>query len=86
MIQAWKVPHILKGMLTYVPVLNTWRVRHGGTGGSNSSRYCYAVWLRHLVTLDRYGFKIKDAVVGELGPGDSIERGWRLCFQGRIAM
>jgi hypothetical protein len=82
MIQAWKVPHILKGMLTYVPLLNTWRLRRGGTGGSNSSRYCYAVWLRHLVTLDEYGFKIKGAVVGELGPGDSIGTGLAALLSG----
>ncbi len=74
-LQTWKTPHILKGMLTYVPVLNTWRARHGVTGGSTSSRYCYAVWLRHLVTLDRQGFTIKGASVGELGPGDSIGTG-----------
>ena len=37
--------------------------------------YCYAVWLRHLIVLDRYGFSGKDAAIGELGPGDSIGTG-----------
>jgi hypothetical protein len=52
---TWKAPHIVKGILTYVPVLNTWRSQHATTGGSDSARYCYAVWLRHLITLERLG-------------------------------
>jgi hypothetical protein len=72
MIQAWKVPHILKGVLTWLPGLYVWRLRHASTGGSNSPRYCYALWLRHIATLHPYGFRIKGTQVGELGPGDSI--------------
>jgi hypothetical protein len=48
MIQSWKVPPLLKGMGTWLPPLNTWRLRHASTGGFDSPRYCYAVWLRHL--------------------------------------
>jgi hypothetical protein len=62
-------------MMTWVPGLNAWRRRRASTGGSNSARYCYSVWLRHLVILDKYGFRIKGARVGELGPGDSIGAG-----------
>jgi SAM-dependent methyltransferase len=74
-IHAWKVPYIVKGMLTYVPPLNSLRIRRGATGGSSSARYCYAVWLRHLVVLANQGFSVRDAVIGELGPGDSIGTG-----------
>lgn len=63
---------MLKGALTWVPPLNALRLHRAATGGSDSSRYCYSVWLRHLRTLDSYGFKVKGARVGELGPGDSI--------------
>ena len=70
--QLWKLSHILKGALTRLPLMNAWRRRRGATGGSDSARYCYAVWMRHLVTLDEYGFRIKGAQIGELGPGDSI--------------
>lgn len=66
---------MVKGGLTWLPVVNTWRLRRAATGGSNSARYCYAVWFRHLVTLTQYGFKITGARVGELGPGDSIGAG-----------
>ncbi len=82
MIQGWKAPHILKGVLTWLPVLDTWRLRHGSTGGSNSPRYCYSVWLRHLVTLSLYGFRINGAQIGELGPGDSLGVGLAALLSG----
>jgi hypothetical protein len=82
MIQAWKLPHMLKGALTYVPALNAWRIRRASTGGSNSARYCYSVWFRHLINLDSCGFKIKGAQVGELGPGDSIGVGLAALLSG----
>ncbi len=81
-LSAWKLPHILKGMLTWVHILDAWRLRHASTGGSNSPRYCYSVWLRHLVTLNLYGFMIKGARIGELGPGDSIGVGLAALLSG----
>jgi SAM-dependent methyltransferase len=81
-IQAWKVPHVLKGMLTWVPVLNAWRLRRASTGGTDSPRYCYSVWLRHLAMLDLYGFRINGAHIGELGPGDSIGIGLAALLSG----
>lgn len=72
MIQSWKIPPIIKGLLTWIPPLNAWCVRHMSTGGTDSPRYCYAVWLRHLVMLEQHGFRIKHAQIGELGPGDSL--------------
>src|SRR5262249_52030361 len=81
-IQTWKIPPIVKGILTWVPALNAWRVRRGSTGGSDSPRYCYSAWLRHLVSLNRFGFKIVSARVGELGPGDSIGIGLAALLSG----
>jgi SAM-dependent methyltransferase len=75
MIQAWKIPEMVKGGLTWLPVVNAWRQRRAATGGTDSARYCYSVWLRHLVTLTQYGFRIRGAHIGELGPGDSIGTG-----------
>ncbi len=72
MVQMWKARHIILGMLTWVPNLNAWRQRRASTGGSDSARYCYSVWFRHLTMLDRWGFKISGAHIGELGPGDSL--------------
>ena len=75
--------HIAKGALTWVPPLSThWRRRRALTGGTDSPRYCYSVWLRHLVTLQSYGFQIKGARVGELGPGDTIGTGLAALLSG----
>jgi SAM-dependent methyltransferase len=80
--QIWKARHILVGMLTRVPILNAWRQRHASTGGSDSARYCYSVWFRHLMLLDRCGFKISGAKIGELGPGDSLGIGLAALLSG----
>jgi SAM-dependent methyltransferase len=81
-IRVWKVPPIIKGMLTHIPVLNAWRKRHATRGGTDSPRYCYSVWLRHLTMLYRHGFRISGARVGELGPGDSIGVGLAALLSG----
>ncbi len=65
-------PHrreLLKGLLSNVPYLRT-RLR--GSGGSVSARYCYSVWLRHLVSAHRAGLPVNPRVVAELGPGESL--------------
>jgi hypothetical protein len=82
LIQAWKVFPLSKGLLTSIPFLNAWRKHYATTGGTDTSRYCYSVCLRHLVMLHRYGFKIAGARVGELGPGDSIGIGLAALLSG----
>ena len=42
------------------------------TGGSGSARYCYSVWLRHLVKAAEAGLPTEPRSIVELGPGDSI--------------
>ncbi len=42
------------------------------TGGSGSARYCYSVWLRHLVKAAEAGLPTELRSIVELGPGDSI--------------
>lgn len=43
-----------------------------GTGGTDSARYCYSVWLRHLIRTAVHRRIPLDATVVELGPGDSL--------------
>ena len=45
------------------------------TSGTDSARYCYSVWLRHLIHAHQQGFSIRDKIVAELGPGDSLGMG-----------
>ncbi|HTU65160.1 MAG TPA: methyltransferase domain-containing protein [Steroidobacteraceae bacterium] len=64
-----RVKALLAGLATYVPGYD---YRHG-TGGTDSARYCYSVWLRHLVLAQRAGaLPAIPRDVAELGPGDSI--------------
>jgi hypothetical protein len=65
-----KVKLIISGLATYVPGLSHLTTK--GTGGTDSARYCYSVWLRHLVMAHLNGLSTKPKVVAELGPGDSI--------------
>ncbi len=65
--------HIVKGIATCLPGLGGFACRK--TGGTDSARYCYSVWLRHLVMIHRAGLDIRPKVVAELGPGDSIGTG-----------
>jgi SAM-dependent methyltransferase len=81
-LQTWKIPPILKGSSTWLPVLNAWRKHRASTGGTDTPRYCYSVWLRHLAILHAYGFKIAGPRVGELGPGDSIGIGLAALLSG----
>jgi SAM-dependent methyltransferase len=43
-----------------------------GTGGTVSARYCYSVWMRHLVHAADSGVGCNPNTVAELGPGDSL--------------
>jgi SAM-dependent methyltransferase len=65
---------IAKGAATYVPLLYG---RRGSTGGSTNARYCYSIWLRHLVALHERGMRVQPRTVAEFGPGDSL--GFGLC-------
>ena len=48
------------------------RKQDARTFGTDNSRNCYAVWLRHLVHAHKFGFNQINSVVAELGPGESI--------------
>lgn len=61
---------IIKGLLSYTPLKGI--IIKKGTGGSDSARYCYSVWLRHLILLYQNGMKEHPKIVVELGPGDSL--------------
>ncbi|NOX63540.1 MAG: methyltransferase domain-containing protein [Chloroflexi bacterium] len=59
---------ILRGLKSYLP----WVTFPAGTGGTDSARYCYTVWLRHQVTLYERGLNPYPETIAELGPGDSL--------------
>jgi hypothetical protein len=75
------VKQIVIGVLTYVPWLKE-KLLSGGTGGSISARYCYSVWLRHLVMAQQYSLSTRPKAVAELGPGDSLGIGLAAMLSG----
>lgn len=71
---------IIKGLLSYTPVKPL--LIRKGTGGTDSARYCYSVWLRHLVLLYQNGMKEHPKIIAELGPGDSLGIGMAAILTG----
>lgn len=72
---------LLYGMTTFVPGLADFHAK--GTGGTNSTRYCYSVWLRHLVMAHKNGLiQSPPRTVGELGPGETIGIGLAALLSG----
>ena len=62
---------ILGGFKSYIPGGVSMHV----TGGTDSARYCYTIWLRHLSILHKNGFTKIPNTIAELGPGNSIGTG-----------
>lgn len=58
------------------------RLVAAGTGGTNSARYCYSIWLRHLVMAGKNGLNTNPDAVAELGPGDSLGIGLAALISG----
>lgn len=54
------------------PVKRVLARRELGTGGTDQARYCYSVWLRHLIFAGANGLNCAPLTVAELGPGDSL--------------
>jgi hypothetical protein len=75
-----KIKPLLRGILSYIPGLST--IVTLGTGGTISSRYCYSVWLRHIVMAYRNGLSTFPETVAELGPGDSLGTGLAALLSG----
>ena len=68
-----QIKQVLYGLMTFVPILNRYKAK--GTGGTDTARYCYSVWLRHLVVAAKHGLNHNPQTVAELGPGDSLGMG-----------
>lgn len=67
-----RIPNTIKYIgegLTY-----KFRVKTLKTGGTCSARYCYSVWMRHLIHYYQIKKEIPQ-VVAEFGPGDTIGSG-----------
>ncbi len=61
---------LIQGLLSRVP--RPRRREEVGGGNSQSARYCYSVWLRHLRMAHGSGLTSAPRIVAELGPGNSL--------------
>jgi hypothetical protein len=75
-----KLKQLIYGIASFVPGINQLGAK--GTGGTDSARYCYSVWLRHLVMAEKNGLNSYPKVVAELGPGDSLGIGLAALISG----
>ena len=62
---------LLKGIISYFPIKRRGLNRTDNEPGK-SARYCYSVWLRHLVKIHESSSKTHFPSMVELGPGSSI--------------
>jgi hypothetical protein len=76
-----KIKIIMRGLIGYFPWLFR-LLKRTGTGGTDSSSYCYSVWLRHLVLLNENGMETHPDSIAEIGPGDSIGIGLNALITG----
>lgn len=74
------IRQVLFGTATHVPGVYSLLTRGPSEGGS--ARYCYAVWLRHLVLAHQHGLTRHPRVVAELGPGASLGVGLAALISG----
>jgi len=58
------------GLASFLPGVRA--LTNRASGGTGSTRYCYSVWLRHLVRAHAAGLPTDPRCVAELGPGDSL--------------
>ncbi len=64
-------PVLLKGLISFFP--GTSNLFSRKSGGTDSARYCYSIWLRHLCLAFKNGLiKGPPPVIAEIGPGDSL--------------
>jgi hypothetical protein len=78
-----KLSQLLYGLATFIPGVAP--IFGRGGGDSKSGRYCYSVWLRHLVAAFDNGWRQRPRVVAELGPGDSLGVGLAALVSGAEA-
>lgn len=79
-ISAFKMKAIFEGGMSLLPGVKSFFSK--GTRGSDSARYCYSVWLRHLVSIHPHLPALLNGVVVELGPGDSLGIGLAALLSG----
>lgn len=77
-----KIKYLIKGIFKSIPGIEYIYKFHKETGGTNNARYCYSVWLRHLIHANANGMDSIPERIAELGPGDSLGIGLSALISG----
>lgn len=75
-----KLRPFITGIATFLPGISL--LVGKTTGGTCSSRYCYSVWLRHMVMAKMNRLNPYPKIIAELGPGDSLGIGMAALISG----
>lgn len=75
-----KFRQLFYGIATFIPGVT--RLAGVGAGSTALARYCYSVWLRHLVIAASHGYGTAPVTVAELGPGSSLGIGLAALLSG----
>jgi methyltransferase family protein len=70
---------VVKGALTFIPGMTSVLPQRAVRA---SARYCYGVWLKHMVMLHESGMRTLPTALAELGPGDSLGTGLAAMLSG----
>lgn len=74
-----KIKPIVKGIIKKILIHRKFSTK---TSGTDDGRYCYSVWLRHLIHAHKAGYVVKNSTVAELGPGDTLGMGLAALISG----
>ena len=77
-----KIKPIIKGIMTFFPGTSFLFPKKLEKVETNSARYCYGVWLKHLTLSWNSGFRKIPETVAEIGPGTSIGVGLAALLSG----
>jgi len=79
-ISTYNFKAILEGGLSLLPGFG--QIISNKTKGTDSARYCYSVWMRHLIKIHAYYRSPSKGLTVELGPGDSLGIGLAALLSG----
>ena len=72
---------IVKGLATFIPGTRRFQILRG-KGRTESAKYCYYVWIKHLTLLWHNGVREIPSSIGEVGPGGSLGVGLAAMLSG----
>lgn len=82
-----RIKSLISGVISCFPGGNDWlfgRYRDNRpNAGTSTARYCYSVWMRHLILANQHGpLEGVPQTVAELGPGNSLGTGLAALISG----